>query len=182
MADENIFDNTIDDAISNTNASVESPESLTWKKHGVYLLRIKVVEFFCGPTIKSPKPKVSQFKFIAEQVISTLTDKTDDSVIETSKELLAQHRTIEDTEARRRLERWACRIIIWYLFFVLLLILLNGVSMVIWSDVFKEGGFISDTVMYAILTSTTVNIIGLGLIVLKGHFPQKKSDKEKHSE
>lgn len=77
-----------------------------------------------------------------------------------------------NSSARQRLEAWACKTIIIYLVCVLLLVILNGVSRLIWPEIFTEQGFISDNVMYVILSTTTVNIIGLGVIVLKGHFPQ----------
>ena len=32
--------------------------------------------------------------------------------------------------------------------------------------------------MYAILTTTTANILGLGFIVLRGHFPSKEKNKK----
>ena len=35
-------------------------------------------------------------------------------------------------------------------------------------------GFISDSVLTVILTTTTINVIGLGVIVLKGHFSYKE--------
>lgn len=146
-------------------------DGASWEKHGVYRLTLTIWRFFVGPKrTKATKLKDSRFKFIAEQLISSLPDNPDKEVIEATENLLKQHRTIEDTEARRRLERWACMVIVMYLIFVFLLLILNGLSKIIWPDIFKEDGFISDPVMYAILTSTTVNIIGLGLIVLRGHF------------
>lgn len=176
MGNVSDFNDAVDNAIANSNTS-ENKGNLSWKKHGIFLLRVKATEFLSGPIVRKPKTKDSRFKFIAEQIIAALPGVSDESVTKMSKELLSQHRTIEDTEARRRLEKWACRIILWYLVFVFMLILLNGASRIIWDEIFKEAGFISDTVMYAILSTTTVNIIGLGFIVLKGHFPQKKSDK-----
>lgn len=166
--------------INNFNEVISSIEILdnpiTWKKHGIYKLWCISTAFIRGPRHKEPKPKDSRFKFIAEQLISTLPEKADSVVITTVSELLHQHRTVEDTEARRRLEHWACGTIIIYLLAVLCLVILNGLSRIIWPDIFDEEGFISDTVMYVILSTTTINIIGLGIIVLEGHFRQKKNN------
>lgn len=154
-------------------------ESLSVWKHGGYMLMYGIWQFFTGPQrIRRVRNKDNRFKFIAEQIISTLPDNSDPVVIESTKKLLDQHRTIEDTEARRRLERWACRIIIWYLVFVFVLTILNGLSQVWRPCIFREHGFISDTVMYVLLSTTTVNIIGLGLIVLRGHFPSEEKKKK----
>lgn len=144
---------------------------------------VTVLRFFTGPRKeRRPHSKDSRFKFISEQLISSLPDNANPLVTETTEKLLKQHRTIEDTEARRRLEGWACKVIKWYLITVLFLILLNGAVRIVWQTVFNEVGFISDTVMYVLLSTTTVNIIGLGLIVLRGHFPQKdKLEKEDNS-
>lgn len=150
-------------------------DSQSWGMHGAYLAVIYTIRFFIGPKrAKASKPKDSQFKFIAEQLIATLPEKTDQLTVDTTKQLLEQHRTIENTQARRRLERWACRAIIAYLFCVFTLLILNGISRIIWPDVFTfETPLFSDTVLYVILSTTTVNILGLGYIIIKGHFPQK---------
>lgn len=92
-------------------------------------------------------------------------------MIETSRKLLIQQRIMDDTKARRRLERWARNTIVAYLAAVFLLVIMNGASRIIWNDVFTDHGFISDTAMTVIPSTTTINIIGLGVIVLKGHFP-----------
>lgn len=165
------FDDVVDKITSSESASTPNSQELQWSRHGGYKLLKTIWLFIRGPKKNSPQTKDSRFKFIAEQLISTLPDnKSDEVAIKTTHELLSQHRTIEDTEARRRLERWACWTIVIYLISVFFLIILNGLSRLFWPNIFKEEGFISDTVMYVILSTTTVNIIGLGLIVLRGHF------------
>ena len=84
------------------------------------------------------------------------------------------NRVHENTKARRRLEKWASKVIGWYLIIVLLVVLANYCSTL-------PFGFtlcIPDNVICLILTTTTVNIIGLGLIVLRGHFPNKDNKEE----
>lgn len=145
-------------------------------KHGGYSLILFLWEYFTGPRKPNPpKSKDSQFKFIAERLISTLPDNPDQLTVDTTKQLLEQHRTIENTQARRRLERWACWAIVIYLACVFLLLIFNGVSRVLWPTIFTaDKPLFSDNVLYVILSTTTVNILGLGFIVLKGHFPQKE--------
>ena len=65
---------------------------------------------------------------------------------------------------------------------VFVLVILNGLSQLIWPTVFSDHGFISDTVMTVILSTTTINIIGLGVIFLRGHFPTGKDDEKDKSE
>lgn len=148
-------------------------------KHGAYIIVIFIWEFFRGPKkAKTPKKIDSQFKFIAERLITTLPDNPDKLTVTTTKQLLEQHRTIENTQARRRLERWARRSIVTYLICVFMLLILNGLTRVIWPDIFNETNpLFSDSVLYVILSTTTVNILGLGYIVLKGHFPQREKEK-----
>ena len=105
----------------------------------------------------------------AQELIANNTQ--DAFILETSRNLLVQQRIMDDTKARRRLERWARNTILCYLIIVFVLVVLNGVSQIVWPKVFPSHGFITDTVMTVILSTTTVNIIGLGVIVLRGHFP-----------
>ncbi len=166
--------------------STKNPSSSSiiplWARHGGFYLIVGIWQFFFGPSrTKIPKYKDNRFKFVAEQLISTLPELSENAntlITTTSESLLSQHRTIENTEARRRLEKWACWTIIIYLLSVFVLVILNGLSRVVWPNIFKDAGFISDTVMYVILSTTTVNIIGLGIIVLKGHFPKEEKTRK----
>lgn len=122
-------------------------------------------------------------EFFIRSAQELIANNTQDAfILETSRKLLVQQRIMDDTKARRRLERWARNTILCYLIIVFVLVLLNGASMIIWDGVFKDHGFISDTVMTVILSTTTVNIIGLGVIVLRGHFPSYGNDEGVKSE
>ncbi|WP_289759205.1 hypothetical protein [uncultured Duncaniella sp.] len=166
--------NPFDEAVASDSRS--NSKLVLWLKHGAYSFTLFVWEYFTGPRKpKQPKSKDSQFKFIAERLITTLPDNPDQLTVDTTKQLLEQHRTIENTQARRRLERWACWAIVIYLACVFLLLIFNGVSRVLWPNIFtSDKPLFSDNVLYVILSTTTVNILGLGFIVLKGHFPQKE--------
>lgn len=112
----------------------------------------------------------------AQELIGNNTQ--DAFILETSRKLLVQQRIMDDTKARRRLEKWARNTILGYLITVFLLVVLNGLSQIYWQDIFPDHGFISDTVMTVILSTTTVNIIGLGVIVLRGHFPSYSTEED----
>lgn len=108
--------------------------------------------------------------------INLLLDMGDDN--EETSLLIAKytklHRVHENTKARRRLERWASRVIVCYLIIVLTVVMLNYGMMMPFS--FRLN--IPDQIVLAILTTTTINIIGLGLIVLRGHFPNNDEEEK----
>lgn len=127
------------------------------------------------PSFKKGKKGKNELKLIEK--INLLLDMGDDS--EETSSLIEKytkiHRVHENTKARRRLERWASRVIVYYLITVLVILLLNYGIMFPFS--FRLN--ISDNIIIAILTTTTVNIIGLGLIVLRGHFPNSDNGDDK---
>lgn len=90
------------------------------------------------------------------------------------------HRVHENTKARRRLEKWASIVIVTYLIVVLIIVLMNYINIdygECWIN--RVTIEIPDKIMFTILSTTTINIIGLGLIVLRGHFPSKDNKDEK---
>lgn len=88
-----------------------------------------------------------------------------EDVIKKCRDFIELHRIMENTSARRRLERWATRVIACYLLIVLIVLIINGLL-----SFFYDKYLINDNIMITILTTTTINIIGLVLIVLKGYF------------
>lgn len=122
------------------------------------------VKFFFSEPFKVKKQDLN----ILDTVQSLLESETTDENIKKCKELTHLHRIIENTKARRRLEKWSLRVIAIYLFVVLCIVLVSYVSIPLIKPYFKVT--IPDTIMITILSTTTVNIIGLGLIVLRGHF------------
>lgn len=95
-----------------------------------------------------------------------------------SQELIQLHRIIENTKARRRLEKWSLMVIALYLVVVLLIVISCYTELHDASILFGVKSSIPSNIMIAILTTTTANIIGLGLIVLRGHFLAKESISE----
>ena len=147
--------------------SNSSKSSVTWKHyiaHGGYFLYTVAFSFFSKPFKKEKKDinLLDQVKLLID------TDPINSDIIDKCEQYIGLHCIVENTKARRRLEKWASRIIAIYLFVVLGIVVCNYASI----EPFNKWGTmsISDPVMITILSTTTVNIIGLGLIVLRGHF------------
>lgn len=101
------------------------------------------------------------------------------------KEYIRMHRVMENTKARRRLENWTKRIIGIYLFVVLIIVLLATIpygeaeTVACCADqATKHIINIDTTLLVAILSTTTVNILGLAFIVLRGYFPQLEKEED----
>lgn len=147
--------------------------------NGGFHLKKIIKHFFCGPS----KSITRDLDFVDKLALLLEPENFTDDIMQKSKELSALHREYENTKARRRLEKWSFSLIVVYLLVVLVLILCNYFSV-------EYKGFLSvlnsikcnipANVMIVILSTTTVNIIGLGLIVLRGHF--LANDKSKNQE
>lgn len=121
-------------------------------------------KFFVSEPFKESKKDLNIF----DNVNSILSSETSDDNIRRCKELIYLHRVVENTRARRRLEKWSLRVIAIYLFIVMLIVVLCYSKIPFISDFIQIK--IPNSIMITILSTTTVNIIGLGLIVLRGHF------------
>lgn len=145
------------------------PSWKTYLYHLGYYIPHVVKRFFSSP-IKEKQTELNVLNIVSD----ILSNKHDDSSINQSQELVKLHRVIENTKARKRLETWSSRVIVIYLIIVLILVVSNYLYTG-WFDVVMD---IPENVMIAILTTTTVNIIGLGLIVLRGHFLANEAIKD----
>lgn len=76
---------------------------------------------------------------------------------------LRNKRYESDTNDRRWLAEWATATVTMWLFFVLIMLLTNSESL-----------HLSDTVLSVLLGTTTLNVLGLSFIVLRGHFTSTK--------
>lgn len=132
-------------------------------KHLGYYISHSIKSFFSKP-YKEEKKDLD----LLDQVSSLLDVSTTNDNIEKCKEFIHLHRIVENTKARRRLEKWSLRVIALYLFIVLSIVILCYSDIPIIGDLIKIK--IPDPIMITILSTTTVNIIGLGLIILRGHF------------
>lgn len=122
------------------------------------------VNFFFSKPFKEEKKDLNILEIVQQLLESEATNEN----IEKSKELTHLHRIIENTKARRRLEKWSLRVIASYLLIVFGIVVCNYVYI----PFFAGHGTIDipHPIMITILSTTTINIIGLGLIVLRGHF------------
>lgn len=154
---------------------------------------IQVVSVY--QTFFSYKPKPSKELNLEDTVGNLLSPFSEsgtiipEEVLNKCKELLQHQRMLEDTRARRRLEHWATKIISYYLIIVFVILLLSGFASVInimlcqfcgidsQFVISTDSVFLSDKVLVVLLSTTTINIIGLGLIVLRGHFGNKEDKK-----
>ena len=122
------------------------------------------IKFFFSEPFKEKKKDLN----ILDTVQALLETETTDENIKKSKELTHLHRIIENTKARKRLEKWSLRVIVAYLIVVLCIVLASYISIPFLKPYFNID--IPNSIMITILSTATVNIIGLGLIVLRGHF------------
>lgn len=142
--------------------SEDKDKHLLWKHLGYYSYK-HISQFFLSPYRKE-KRELNILDFVQTLLESESTDEN----INKCQELSKLHRMVENTKARRRLEKWSLRIIAWYLIVVLFIVFLCYTK-IKWLNIIA----ILHEIMIAVLTTTTVNIIGLGLIVLRGHFLSK---------
>lgn len=137
-------------------------------KHFGYYAINAVREFFSSP-YKKEKRELN----VLDSIQTLLESESTDENINKCKELSKLHRMVENTRARRRLEKWSLRVIAWYLMIVLVVVFLSYTN-IRWLNILN----IEYKIMIAVLTTTTVNVIGLGLIVLRGHFLANDNERE----
>lgn len=101
--------------------------------------------------------------------VNILISEDASNVVDICEKYISLHRVVENTKARSRLEKWVTRLIVGYL--IIVGFILIGCSFKNWL-IAKELPYIDiDTsVLIALLTTTTVNIVALGYILVKGLF------------
>lgn len=178
------------DEITNTQShDINELASLSWKRYGAYKLFQYVKRFF---SYKPKPPRELNLEDMVGNLLGPFAESgtaMPEEILDKCKELLQHQRTLEDTRARRRLEHWATRVISYYLITVFIILILSGFASVINTMICQFCGFshgfiktinsifLSDKVLIVLLSTTTVNIIGLGLIVLRGHFGGDKGNR-----
>lgn len=130
------------------------------RKHFGYYFIDAIKQFFSSP-YKKEKRELN----VLDSIQTLLESEPTDENINKCQELSKLHRMVENTKARRRLEKWSLHVIVWYLIIVLIVVVLCYTNIKCLHII-----EIPWRIMIAVLTTTTVNIIGLGLIVLRGHF------------
>lgn len=142
-------------------------ENLTAKHFGYHIIDA-IRQFFSSP-FKKEKRELN----VLDSIQTLLESEPTDENINKCQELSKLHRMVENTKARRRLEKWSLRVIAWYLIIVFIIVMLCYTN-IKWLHIIE----VPWKIMITILSTTTVNIIGLGLIVLRGHFLANEDKKE----
>lgn len=133
-------------------------------KHCFFYINQFIIGLFQDPNkIAKPKPTPVDTNGILTNALDSLWKESDIPIINNA---VRVHRIIENTKARRRLENWSTKVIAFYLLAVLALIITSYCKRFQLLE-------IPSKIMIVILSTTTINIIGLGLIVLKGHFTER---------
>jgi hypothetical protein len=81
--------------------------------------------------------------------------------------ILQNERYKSDTIDRKWLAKWAASVVTTWLAVVLFLLVFNT----------PFCFFVSDSVLIALLGTTTLNVLGLSFIVLQGHFKDKEKER-----
>lgn len=134
-------------------------ENFAIKHLGYYIIHL-IKQFFSSP-FKKERRELN----VLDSIQTLLESEPTDENINKCQELSKLHRMVENTRARRRLEKWSLRVIACYLIIVFVVVVLCYTN-IEWLHIIE----IPWKIMIAVLTTTTINIIGLGLIVLRGHF------------
>lgn len=138
-------------------------ETIPWKSFG-FKIWYNIIYIFRNP-FKKPKRELN----LLEQVEVLINTGDSGDVIDYCERYIYLHRIIENTRARRRLERWITRLISIYLLMVFALIIVSYILK--WN--------LPSGVIITILSTTTVNIVALGYILVRGLFHEHEGDETK---
>lgn len=139
---------------------------IPWKTNGAYKVWFNFIRFF-----RNPYPKEKKELDLLDVVDLLISTGDPENVADSCKQYVDLHRIVENTRARRRLEKWVTRLISSYLFFVFAFIV----------AAYMFGWKISGSVIVTLLSTTTINIVALGLILVRGLFHQR-DDKDLENE
>lgn len=163
------------------NKQALNKEEISWneifKKSHSYIKEVFLLKF--------KKHRKEELRLLDQVNILITESDAPDKVTDTCEKYIALHRIVENTKARGRLERWITKLIAWYLFAVFIIVALVALSHEDSSSGLKNLFKLSDTVMITILSTTTVNIVALGIILVRGLFHENERhdlSKEKPSE
>ena len=115
---------------------------------------------------KNPFKKTKRELNLLEQVEVLINTGEGENIITYCEKYIYLHRIVENTRARRRLERWITRLISSYLLFVFVLIALS--YLLSWN--------LHLGVIITILSTTTINIVALGYILVRGLFHEHEEE------
>lgn len=144
-------------------ACAQEEQTIPWRCF-VYKLWYNILYSFRNP-FKEPKRELN----LLEQVEVLINTGDSGDVIDYCERYIYLHRIIENTRARRRLERWVTRLVSIYLLTVFTLITISYILK--WD--------LPLGVVITILSTTTVNIVALGYILVRGLFHENENEDAK---
>ena len=141
----------------------QEEQTIPWKCFG-FKIWYNIIYIFKNP-FKKPKRELN----LLEQVEVLINTGDSGDVIDYCERYIYLHRIIENTRARRRLERWVTRLVSTYLLIVF--------ALIVTSYILKWD--LALGVIITILSTTTVNIVALGYILVRGLFHENENEDAK---
>ena len=161
------------DDLESTNSESEQPQDSKQSRFRPWYLFhdscVVVKEFIFGPK-QAAKLDIDPLT-ITQSLIEA--NPNDASTISICERLVKIHRQTENTKARKRLEKWATKVITCYL------LAIAALFVVCYAEHPNLCFHVRcpQPVMEFLLTTTTVNVLGLVVIVLNGYFQEKENKK-----
>lgn len=150
-------------------------QGIPWTNGG-YKIWFSVKRFFQNPYKQNP-PDLNLLQQVTILLNSSSDTLSEDSV-KICEHLIHLHRITENTSARKRLEKWTNRVIGIYLIVVCLIVIACAFNFQYTCHGVTYKFYLPNEILITILSTTTINIIGLAVILMKGHFPQDNKNKE----
>lgn len=160
-----------------SNSTSDDNRCIPWT-NCIYKIWYNIRRLFQDP-YKQPQPDLN----LLEQVSFLLNaEDLNEDTINRCEHLICLHRITENTSARKRLEKWTNRVIEIYLIIVGLIVVACACNFQFTFNGVKYTFDLPNEVLITILSTTTINIIGLAVILMKGHFPHDEKKKEEKKE
>lgn len=154
----------LSEELSNFNSYKQKDQDIPWRCF-IYKIWYNILYIFRNP-FKEPKRELN----LLEQVEVLINTGGSGNVIDYCERYIYLHRIIENTRARRRLERWVTRLVSTYLLIVF--------ALIVTSYILKWD--LPLGVIITILSTTTVNIVALGYILVRGLFHENENEDAKN--
>lgn len=107
---------------------------------------------------------INDAQYDLNAIPENITDDVLEDVDDKSMRQQRKERFSQDTRFRRHLANWVMIIVPCWLFLVIVILFFHGFGLI----------FLPTEVIITLLATTTVNVLGLAYIVLKGIFPEGK--------
>lgn len=153
----------LSEELPNFNRYKQEDQDIQWRCF-IYKLWYNILYTFRNP-FKEPKQELN----LLEQVEVLINTGDSGDVIDYCERYIYLHRIIENTRARRHLERWVTRLVSTYLLIVF--------ALIVTSYILKWD--LPLGVIITILSTTTVNIVALGYILVRGLFHENENEDAK---